>query len=238
MMKSFIRSLRTFGKTDKIDALSIARFAAQRHDELPLYSPPSSALRKLSRLVARRETLVQDHAREKNRLHAPGANSTEKKVTSIIIEAFDQSIALLDQECIEIIQSSDELQKKIEILKTIDGIGHVSAIAIVALMPELGSLTNKTAASLLGVAPHPFQSGQFDGYRRTKGGRYRLKSLLFMPTLSIAARSKRLENPDGLAAKYKKLIKRGKKPIVAAIAILRNIIVIANARLRDAGFTS
>ena len=95
-------------------------------------------------------------------------------------------------------------------------------------MPELGSLDRRKAAALAGLAPHPQQSGDTEGYRRTRGGRPEVKRVLFMAALSA-----RKHNPN-LKAFYERLVQAGKKPLVAITAIMRKLVVIANAKLRTA----
>ena len=107
------------------------------------------------------------------------------------------------------------------------GFGPVIASSLVALMPELGCLDRKQAAALAGLAPHPNQSGSRDGYRATRGGRPAVRRLLFMAALTAAKRDPKLSDF------YKRLVANGKKPIVAITAVMRKIIVIANARLKE-----
>ena len=114
------------------------------------------------------------------------------------------------------------------VLRGIKGVGPTVATTMLALMPELGSISGKQAASLAGVAPHPRQSGASDGYRRTKGGRAEVRPALFMAAL-VAAR-----NNKALSEVYRRLVANGKKPLVAVTALMRKIVVIANAKLRDA----
>ena len=94
-------------------------------------------------------------------------------------------------------------------------------------MPELGSLDRRKAAALAGLAPHPKQSGDTEGYRRTRGGRPEVKRVLFMAALSA-----RKHNPN-LKAFYERLV-AGKKPLVAITAIMRKLVVLANAKLKSA----
>ena len=112
-------------------------------------------------------------------------------------------------------------------LQTITGVGPVVATSLLALMPELGQLGRHQAAALAGLAPHPNQSGTADRYRRTRGGRPEVKRALFMAAM-VAAK----HNPQ-LKAAYQRMIANGKKPLVALTALMRKIVVIANARLRD-----
>jgi transposase len=110
----------------------------------------------------------------------------------------------------------------------IAGIGPATAAQLTALMPELGTLGRRQAAALAGLAPHPRQSGTKDAYRRTRGGRPEVKHALFMAALAATRHNPTLRNF------YQRLKSNGKKPIVALIAVMRKIIVIANARIRDA----
>ncbi len=128
----------------------------------------------------------------------------------------------------ELIDRDPATAEVVAIIKDIPGCGHVTAVTVAALMPEIGSMTGRQAASLAGLAPHPCQSGQRDGYRRTRGGRPEVKRALFM-----AAMAARNHNPT-LKVVYERLLHNGKKPIVAITALMRKLITIINARIRDA----
>ena len=117
--------------------------------------------------------------------------------------------------------------KKKEILQTIPGIGEIIANDLVSVFPELGALNRKQIASLAGVAPRANESGKFVGYRSTGNGRSLIKPMLFIA--AMAARNSKSE----LKVFYEKLISNGKKMMVALVALMRKIIVIANAKLRD-----
>lgn len=108
-----------------------------------------------------------------------------------------------------------------------DSIGKITAINLLLSLPELGDISNKAIASLAGVAPHPNESGNKIGYRKTVGGRRHIR-----PTLYLAAMGASRSNSP-LGDWYRSLIARGKKPIVALIALARKIVVLANAKLRD-----
>jgi transposase len=113
------------------------------------------------------------------------------------------------------------------VLQEIPGVGPIVSGALLALLPELGVINRKQIASLVGLAPYPYESGQKIGYRKTKGGRQDIRSLIFMSALT-ASRSK-----SRLGKFYQGLINRGKKPMVALTALMRKIIVIANGKLSD-----
>ena len=111
-------------------------------------------------------------------------------------------------------------------MRAIPGIGQTTAAALIALMPELGSLPRRKAAALAGLAPHPRQSGASEGYRKVRGGRPDVKRVLFMAALSAS------RNNPALRAFYDRLVENGKKPLVAITAIMRKLVVIANAKLK------
>lgn len=112
-------------------------------------------------------------------------------------------------------------------VKEVAGLGKATATSLLALMPELGNLNRKQVASLAGVAPYPYESGKKIGYRKTYGGRADLKPVLFMSAMTASRSSGKL------GTFYSKLVESGKKKMVAIIAVMRKIIVIANAKIRD-----
>ncbi len=112
-------------------------------------------------------------------------------------------------------------------MRTLTGFGFVTAASVIALMPELGTLDRRQVAALAGLAPHPRQSGATEGYRRTKGGRPEIKKVLFMAALTASKRDPKI------SAFYQRLLANGKKPMVAITAVMRKLIVICNAVLRN-----
>jgi len=226
-VKAFIRSFGTLGKTDQIDARALARYGAERHSHLPRWQPRDQQRDKLSRLVAARRTFVDQRVACRNRIQAPG-HSTVADREARIIKALNEEIAGLDADIAALIAQCQPLAKTVKVLRTIPGIGPTTAAVLVALMPELGTLRRRQAASLAGLAPHPRQSGANDHYRSTKGGRPDIKPAIFMAALTAT------KHDPSLRKFYNHLKDSGKKPIVALVAVMRKIIVIANARIRDA----
>ncbi len=123
--------------------------------------------------------------------------------------------------------SDADLAARLEILTSIPGIAQATALSLLVEMPELGSLDQSQVASLAGVAPVAHDSGTSRGRRTIRGGRANLRQALYMPAL-VAARF----NPD-LKAKYQALLAAGKPAKVALTAIMRKLIILANALLRD-----
>ena len=225
-VKAFIRSHGVLGKTDAIDARQLALYAKERHESLPLWQVPNTNRQQLQSLVLTRQDMVADRVAWNNRLKAPGAEQAEAHMRAIL-SCLQTRIAAIEAEIAELLKSTPDLERARQALAAIPGIGPATAATLIALMPELGTLDRKQAAALAGLAPHPRQSGASNGYRRTKGGRPLVKRAVFMAALS-ASRT----NPQ-LRQTYQRLITAGKKPIVALTAIMRKLIVIANAKLRD-----
>lgn len=226
-VKAFIRSFGTLGKSDALDARALARYGAERHASLTRWSAPDPDRERLQVLVRTRGELVEQRVACTNRLKAPGAAPVETMLKALLACLAEQ-IAAIEDAIEQIRREVPAIAKAAQALRSIAGIGPATAAALIALMPEFGSIPRRQAAALAGLAPHPNQSGANDAYRRTRGGRPQIKRLLFLPALAAA------RHDPAMSAAYKDLIKRQKKPIVAIVAIMRRIIVIANARLRDA----
>jgi len=225
--KHFIRSLGKIAKTDKLDALALARYGFERHESLPLFVEKSPEMQLLSDLLMRREDYIAMRKAEMNRVQHPRYASTKADVEKHLAYVNEQ-IRLIEKQVKDLVKASCELKKKLDILTAVKGIGEQTAFVLLGLMPELGELTRRQTASLAGCAPHARDSGKMRGYRQVWGGRHTIKTALFMASLS-ACRS----NPQ-LSSFYKRLVLDGKKKMVALNAVMRKLIVILNAKLRDA----
>lgn len=223
-VKAFIRSFGTLGKTDTIDARALATYGKERHHRLSRWQPLDKDRQRLSALVLLRQAIVADQTAWGNRRQAPKALAD---LTKPICDVLAQQIAAVDAEIQELLDSCQEIARDVATLRTIKGIGPVTGASLIALLPEIGTLTGKNAAALSGLAPHPNQSGNQDRYRRVRGGRPEIKRLLFMAALTASRYDPQLK------PFYQRLIANGKKKLVALTAVMRKIIVIANARLRD-----
>ena len=225
-VKNFIRSTGKLGKSDSIDAEGIARYAKERHEELNLYIQMDANSKKLLEASSRRDELKQSLVQEKNRLKSP-ENKSMKRSHEAFIEFLNKEIEEIEKIQGKLILLDTKLKAKIDLLVSeVAGIGEITAIGLLSRLPELGTMNRRQVASLAGVAPHPNESGQKIGYRCTRGGREDVKRLLFMAAMS-AARSKSV-----LGEFYKRLIAAGKKPMVAITALMRKIVVIANAKIK------
>lgn len=138
----------------------------------------------------------------------------------------ERQIAELDVEIATLIAAQENTARPCDILRSMPGVGAVSAAAILTLMPELGTLDRKQVASLAGLAPITRQSGQWQGKSFIGSGRKPLRDALYMPAL-VSLRW----NPD-LKEKYNRLRAAGKPAKVAIVAVMRNLIEIANALIK------
>lgn len=225
-VKNFIRSYGNEAKTDALDAKALALYGYERHSRLELFIPSSEESMALYELIMRRNDLKQMLVAEKNRIQGPMMNVV-KNSCKVIIDALTQEIKAVTEEINSLINNDNVLKNKKKILKTIPGIGDITANELLILLPELGRLNRRQIAALVGVAPRSNDSGKYQGYRATGYGRKGIKSSLFLA--AMAARNSNSPLKDF----YEKLISKGKKKMVALTAVMRKIIVIANARIKE-----
>lgn len=226
-VKAFITSYGGRAKTDRIDAAWLARYGQERAHELTAWRPPCPKREAFAELLRHRQDLLVQRTQAKNRRSGPLGVHVHGFLDDQI--AFlTRQIAQLDKAMAALIRQIPKLARDEEILRAISGIGPVVARTLIALLPELGRLGPKQAASLAGLAPHPRDSGNTQQRRRMSGGRAGLRPVLFMAALSAARR-----HPD-LSAVYQRLTAAGKPKRLALAAIARKLVVIANAKIRDA----
>jgi len=225
-VRDYARSQGHLAKTDAIDAAVIAEFA--RISKPRRFQKQDQLHHELKALHKRREDLVKERTRERNRL-----DTAPKRLGQLIQDHLcylKKHIAEIEQQIEALIDSSDHLQVREQRLRQIQSIGPVVSRALLVGMPELGTLTDSEAAALAGVAPYNNDSGQSSKQARTRGGRSKVRSLLYMAAV-VASR----HNPV-LAPFYRKLIARGKPTKVALTAVMRKLIIIANRSLKDPNF--
>jgi len=225
-VKAFIRSFGKRAKTDPIDARWLARYGIERSAKLALWQPPEACQRQIEALVARRLDLVAMRRQEQCRLKAPRA-LLASDIADHIVE-LDTRIRAIESRIQTLIAQHEQFALRDKALRSVPGISHVLAPLLIATMPELGSINRRQAASLAGCAPHPRDSGKSNPYRHSSGGRRQLRPPLFIAALAAA----RGDNPLGNF--YQNLLNAGKPKRLALAAVMRKIIIIANARVRDA----
>jgi len=222
----FAEGVNQPAKTDELDAVMLARFGS--HVSVPLYHPPSDELVRLQSLVMRLEDLKGIRSRERNRL---------RRVKGDRAESVRKVLALLDQEIAEIkdrvslaIAANEEWSRRKEILCSVPGVGHVTANALIALLPELGQYNKKAIARLAGLAPFTRESGKFKGSAKISGGRHPVRGALYMAALSATKC-----NPT-IKRYYQRLVKSGKPKKVALIACARKLITVLNVLVAEGRF--
>ena len=223
-VKAFIASEGVKAKTDAIDARMIALFASQKQCKYLTKGKSDSALQ-LTALVKRRNDLSEIAALEKRRMKAPDSHYCRASIENIIKIA-ETEVADLDRKINELIKNDSDFNNRKKIIESIPGLGPVTAAALLANMSELGTLENKEAAALLGVAPYSKQSGTYRGFEFISGGRFLPRKALYMAALT-AARC----NPM-MKIFYTRLRKAGKKAKVALVAVMNKLIGVINAMLK------
>lgn len=223
-VRDFAKATGVLAKTDRIDARVLARFAeAIRPEPRPLPTPEA---KDLEELMSRRRQIVEMLTMEKNRL-ATATTERMKKGIKNHITWLEKALARANDDIDGAIRNSPLWREQDDLLRSVPGIGPLTARMMLAELPELGTLNRKKIAALVGVAPLNRDSGTMQGTRTCWGGRASIRQVLYMAALS-AARC----NPV-IRATYKALIARGKKRKVALVACMRKLLTILTAMMRD-----
>jgi transposase len=222
--RRFAEMLGQWAKSDAIDARVLARAAAQL-DAAPASPPPESRLR-IKELHGVRGGFIRTLRAAKNQRHA-ATDRLARRLLGEQIGLIEAQIAEIEAELARLIAADPVLARRRDILASIPGFGAVSVTALIAELPELGKASDKQIAALLGVAPMNRDSGRWRGQRRIKGGRARLRSTLHMAALAASR-----YNPP-LKAFRDRLAAIGKPAKVTLTAVLRKLIILANALVRD-----
>lgn len=218
-VRDFAKANNFIAKTDSIDARVIAMFSSTI--KLHNSSYQSKNQTKLKSLAQRLQQLKYHKIAEKNRLE-----KMPKCVHSSInriVKAIDKEINFVQKQLNDILSKSQQLKAKSSLIKSVKGVGENTTIALLAFLPELGSLDKKAIASLVGLAPFNRDSGFSNGKRYIWGGRQTVRNALYMAAL-VASRY----NP-AIKAFYLKLINAGKPKKLALTACMRKLIVIINS---------
>jgi transposase len=218
-VRDFAKALGRLAKTDTIDAQVIALFAERIRPEPR--GLPDEAHQELASIVARRRQLVEMLVAERNRLAL--ARPPVRADLRQHIRWLERRLADTDGQIGSLVRQSPVWRAQDNLLRSVPGIGPVTASVIIVGLPELGRLTRRQIAALVGCAPLNADSGRCRGPRTTWGGRATVRGVLYMATL-VAARW----NPV-IRAFYKRLRDAGKPPRVALIAAMRKLLTILNA---------
>jgi transposase len=219
--RAFARAMGQSAKTDRLDA----RVLAQMAQSLPLerFVPPQAWQRRLARWQQRRSQLVQMRMAEQQR--------RDQFDDPELAYGLEQQLQRLDEEIVRVdagIAEQVRAQPILGVLRSMRGVGPVLQAMLACQLPELGQVDGKAIAKLVGVAPLSCDSGQYRGVRRIWGGRAEVRRALYMGALSA------MRHEPLLRAFYDRLRAQGKAAKVAIVAVMRKMLVILNARMRDA----
>jgi transposase len=220
-VRRFAESGRDLAKTDKIDAMVLAEYGEVKKPRL--YKPKEGYCFTLEEFITRRDNLVCMQKEEKQRL--------EKEPGKVISESIKKHLKYLETE-IEVIESEismlvEEKAKEMDkVLQSEKGIGSQTSAILISLLPELGRIDNRQIAKLVGMAPMAKDSGSILGKRSVRGGRSRVRSAIYMASISA------LKNNPKVKGFYERLKKKGNPSKVAILAVMRKLIVILNSKMR------
>jgi transposase len=223
-VRDFARAVGQLAKTDRLDARVLAHFAAAVKP--PLRQLKSQNEQELDALSGRRRQLVEMLTAEKNR-HGSAATDTVREEIKEHIDWLEERLGELDEQLQGLLKCSPVWRTKDHILQSVPGIGPVVSVSLLAELPELGTLNRHQISKLVGVAPLNRDSGPQRGTRHIYGGRARVRSMLYMATLSATR-----FNPV-IKAFYQRLLANHKPFKVAITACMRRLIVIINVMIRD-----
>jgi transposase len=225
-VRDFARATGQLAKTDRIDADILALFAERVQPALrPL---ADDATRELETLLARRRQLLEMLQAERNRLgqvFGRGHRAVRKSLKAHI--AFlERQLRSAETDLGALIRQTPAWRERDDLLQTVPGIGTIVSSTLVAELPELGRLSRRAIAKLVGVAPLSRDSGTFRGQRFIHGGRTPVRSALYMAALVGARRNATLR------AFYQRLVAAGKPKKVALVACMRKLLTILNTMIR------
>lgn len=222
-VRDFAKAVGRLAKTDRIDAEILAHFGEAVKPEVRALKDEDTQI--LTALVMRRRQVIEMLTAEKNRL-----GISPKVVHKDIREhiAWLQSrLEDIDRDLESAIRKSPVWREKDDLLRSVPGVGQVLSVSLITGLPELGTLSRRQIAALVGVAPLSCDSGLFRGKRTVWGGRSHLRSVLYMATLSASRFNPAISNF------YCRLVEAGKKPKVALTACMRKLLVILNAMMKN-----
>lgn len=227
-VRYFARASGELAKTDPIDAAVLTAFG-QSFSPAPT-APRSSVETKMAAFITRRMQLIELHVAERQRAETC-ADADLSKLFKAWLTQMEKQIAKVEALIEALLLEQPQMAAKVQRLDDIMGVGRITAVTVLAEMPELGTLNRGQAAALAGLAPYNCDSGTWKGHRRISGGRAEVRRGLYMAALSASRRNKILK------PLYDRLIAAGKPAKVALTAVMRKLIVLMNYLLKNPNFS-
>jgi len=226
-VRHFARAQGQRAKTDAIDAAVLTAYG-QALQPKPT-APRTEHEQHLTELVRRRVQLVEVLVAQRQQAEGLRLPAVRRQAQSLI-RRLERDLEQMEEQLKALQQQTTELQARVQKLAAITGVGMITALSVLAELPELGTLNRQQAAALAGLAPHPRDSGQWRGQRRIGGGRAPVRRALYMAAL-VAARSNQV-----LKIFYQRLRAAGKPAKVALTAVMRKLVVLMNHTLKHPHF--
>ena len=227
-VRCFAQAQGWLAKTDQIDAVVLREFGELFEPET--VGAPSPQRERLAALVQRREQLVEMVSMEEQR-HTQSRDLVVRKMSERLLAELRRQIAQLDALIAAEVEADATMKAQSERLQQVRCIGQVTATTLLAELPELGTLRSNEISALVGVAPYNHDSGQHRGRRCIRGGRTRVRRVLYMAAI-VATRF----NPI-LKAFYSRLVTAGKPKKLALVAVMRKLIILLNRLIKNPQFT-
>ena len=222
--RDFARAAGFLAKTDAVDARMLAAMGAALRPQTA--APEDPVRERLARLHKRRDQLVAMRQQERTRRAEVDDPALSKDLDAHLVW-LDVAVARLDKDIAAFVAEQPALDQASRLVRSIPGVGAVTAVTLLALVPELGARSPKALAALAGLAPFNHDSGKLRGTRAIRGGRKRVRDALYMAAVSASRSNSRFKD------NYQRLRNAGKPPKLAFIAIARKLLITANAVLRD-----
>lgn len=226
-VRDYARSQGILAKTDAIDAHAISLYSQSSHPRLLATPPPWRP--RMQGLLIRRSDLLDMIKQERNRL----GSSPDSQIAAFLrshIKTMAGQVERIEELLHSLIHEHRDLEWGYRRLCEVKSIGMISALGLLAFLPELGTVSDNEAAALAGLAPYNRDSGTLKGKRVVQGGRARVREPLYMAALTAKKHNK------VWAEFYSRLVNRGKPPKVALTAVMRKMVVLANRLMADPSF--
>lgn len=223
-VRDFAKATGRLAKTDALDAQVIAEFARAVKPEIR--EMPDEHARELADLLTRRRQLIDMIVSEESRLKQAVFKALRRDIKAHIVW-LQKRLKNTDDDLQGAIKASPIWKANYDLLCEVKGVGNVLALSLLAMVPELGKVSRKQVAALVGVAPFNCDSGLYKGRRRIWGGRAEVRSVLYMAVLSSKTNNPVIERF------YNHLLAAGKTKKVALVACMRKLLTILNAMVRD-----